>query len=619
MSAGRIAPPGPTRSPENHPMGAWWSAIRIGREHSGLRQVLMVVRRLLALAIVAITGVALITGCGNVPPPPLVSSNVASTKPVPNQQLKQVVIGVDSVAGGYNPHTLADQSTVTTALSALLLPSVFRPGPDGSPQLDRTVAASAQVTNADPFTVSYTLRTDASWSDGVPIAAEDFSYLRDQMAAQPGVTDSTGYRLISAITARANGKVVQVTFAKPYPGWRSLFSNLLPAHLLKDAPGGWQAALHDSFPAFAGPFSVRTLDADRGEVVLERNDRYWDKPTPLDRVVLRRAAAGDLVNALRTGDDQLASFTADEAASDMLRSLIASEQGKGMTVSSVPRPQVVQLLLRPASPQLADLQVRQAVAASIDREALIAEGIRQSASALRTDSLVIAPSQIGYRPTIPSNAPAAKPDSVAAGKLLTAAGYTRSAGGWSKEHKPLRLTIAAPQGVEPYDSLAELVRQQLAASGIAATIITPPAAQLYGNLLATPPGQPSGRQGGAANGDGIGQIDIALAPRPVQGELTASLAAQFGCPQAGTTQPPNPSGFCDSAVQPIIDKALTGDLSVNEALAQLEPRLWADSVSIPLFQRVDEVAVRPEVGNFSPAPPLSGPFLGAATWRRLDR
>ena len=35
--------------------------------------------------------------------------------------------------------------------------------------------------------------------------------------------------------------------------------------------------------------TVKTLDNDRGEVVLERNDRYWGEPATLDRIVLRRA------------------------------------------------------------------------------------------------------------------------------------------------------------------------------------------------------------------------------------------------------------------------------------------------------------------------------------------
>ena len=81
------------------------------------------------------------------------------TSPVPTKaDTGEVVVGVSNIAGGYNPHDVADQSAITTALADVLLPSVFRPGPDGVPQLDRTVMTSASVTSADPYTVTYQIR-----------------------------------------------------------------------------------------------------------------------------------------------------------------------------------------------------------------------------------------------------------------------------------------------------------------------------------------------------------------------------------------------------------------------------------------------------------------------------
>jgi len=132
-----------------------------------------------------------------------------------------IVVGVDGIGGGYNPHELSDQSAVTTALSTLLLPSVFRTAPDGTSTLDTTLMVSAEVTNASPFTVVYQVRTDATWSDGTPIDAADFVYLRSQMVGQPGVIDPAGYRLISGIAARNNLKTISVPLRRPIrPGAR---------------------------------------------------------------------------------------------------------------------------------------------------------------------------------------------------------------------------------------------------------------------------------------------------------------------------------------------------------------------------------------------------------------
>ena len=104
-------------------------------------------------------------------------------------------------------------------------------------QLDGTIATSAEVVATEPFTVSYELNLEASWSDNAPIAAEDFVYLWERMREEPGVADDAGYRLITDVRSRAGGKAVDVVFAHAYPAWQELFAELLPAHLLKDAPG----------------------------------------------------------------------------------------------------------------------------------------------------------------------------------------------------------------------------------------------------------------------------------------------------------------------------------------------------------------------------------------------
>jgi ABC-type transport system substrate-binding protein len=555
-----------------------------------------------------LAGIAGLTGCASTPPPPqLVNPKTTTTTPRP-VDTAEVIVGLDSVAGGYNPHTLADQSATTTAMADLMLPSVFRPAADASPQLDQTLMLSAEVTNAVPYTVTYTIRREASWSDYAPIAAEDFVYLWQQMRSQPGVVDPAGYRLISDIGSRDGGKTVVVTFGKPYPGWRSLFTNLLPAHLLKDAPGGWTSALSDNFPATGGPFAIKQLDRDRGEITLERNDRWWDRPAALDRIVLRKADAPGMVAALRSGDDQVALLRADGPTDAVLHQL-----GAAVQLSTVPQANLVHLLLRPASSRLADPRVRGAVAAALDRDALISAGTGNGPAArLRADAHVLAPSRPGYAPTIPRDGSPAHPDPAAVDRLLTEAGYTKLAGAWMREGRPLSLVIGAPADRPLLVELANQVQRQLTAAGIDAKVTTPSPDQLYDSSLA-----------GAAAASGAapdGGLDIAVVPEPVGGDPASVLAAQFGCPPAAADGskplPGNPAGFCDPAIQPTVDAALTGGLPLADALAAVEPLLWQQSVAIPLFQLTDELAVRFEVSGPAAGAPFTGPFGNAAVWQR---
>ncbi len=548
--------------------------------------------KLLRKALLAFVTLVVTAGC--TPAPRLVDTPVSS----PSNTVVdtgEVVVGVDTIAGGYNPHNFADQSAITTGLSTLLLPSVFRPGPDGTPRLDRTLMTSATVTKSDPYTVVYQIRTDASWSDAAPVAAEDFVYLRDQMTSQPGVVNSAGYRLIEDINARDGGKVVEVVFSKPYPGWRTLFDNLLPAHILKDAPGGWNGALQTTFPASAGPYTVKTLDNDRGEVVLERNDRYWEQPATLDRIVLRRTEQATLVDALAQGHDQMALVRADSVGAKTIGDLAPD-----VSTSTVPRPSVTTVYLRP-SQQLTDLPVRQALIAMLDREQLVTVGTGNGPAAqLPADAQVLAPTAPGYQATRPSSLPAD-----AAQTLLTGAGYTRTSAGWARDGRPLELVIGAAEERPADVRIAKDVQRQLAAGGVAAEVTELPGRQLYQRLYTT-----DGTEAG-------GGIDIAVTSRPAGGDPATMLATDFGCDTEATPpRPVNPAGYCDLAIQPTIDAALTGSLSVSEALTSVEPALWRASIAIPLYQEADVLAVRGELSGVSAGAGFAGPFAGAAFWKR---
>ena len=538
--------------------------------------------------------VALVALAGCTPEPRFVGTSITSPSSAP-VDTGEVVVGVDSIAGGYNPHNFADQSAITTALSTTLLPSVFRPGPDGTPQLDRTLMVSAAVTKAKPYTVTYQIRGDASWSDAAPVAAEDFVYLREQLTSQPGIVDSAGYRLITDINARDGGKTVEVVFSEPYPGWRSLFTNLLPAHLLKDAPGGYASALQNNFPATAGPYTVKGVDNDRGEVVMERNDRYWEEPATLDRIVLRRAEQDTLIDALDQGHDQMALVRADAVGAKTIGDLAPT-----VASSTVPRPAVTTVYLRPVR-QLTDLPVRQAVLALLDRAQLVTVGTGNGPeSQLRADSQVLAPTAPGYTPTMPADVVFNNP--AGAQTLLTGAGYTQTSAGWARDGRPLDLTIGVATERPADVRVAKDIQRQLATGGVAAEVVELPSAQLYQRLYAT---------------GGTNAVDIAVVSRTAGGDPATMLASDYGCVTGSNgLVPVNPIGYCDAGLQPTIDAALTGSLSVTEALTSVEPALWRAAVALPLYQEADVLAFRGEVTGVTDGAGFAGPFAGAAFWKR---
>lgn len=565
-------------------------------------------------------------------PPPLVPPPVPAPAAAPVEPTR-LVVAVDELGPGFNPHLFAHLSPTTTALATLVLPSVFRPDADGILRLDRTVVTSAEVVSTDPFTVSYEIDLRASWSTNTPIAAEDFVYLWQRMRSEPGVVDAAGYRLIADVRSRAGGKAVDVVFAKPYPAWQHLFTDLLPASILKDAPGSWVGALTGGLPASGGPFRIVSVDRARGEVVLTRNDLYWATPAVLDQLVLRKLDGTALATGLAAGDVDVA-WT---AAAPQLRQSLAGVLPP-LSVQVAPQPTVLQLAMRVDAGPLVDSRVRRAVAALVDREVVRAA---VAPEALPADAFGLAPSEPGYAPTAP---PRLGPEQV--GELLVAAGWTRTESGrWTVEGRPVRLVIGAAAERADDVLIAELVAGQLDAAGIDIVVVAPPAATLFGQptVPPTPPtattpiptsGQPtpSSSTSGqptpfppAGTSEGAVRVDLTVLSRTVGGDPGTELASDYGCPDEAqaaraTEGVPAPSeatgGSCVPSLQVLLDTLLAG--VVSEAVRDdVEAELWRQQPALPLFQPVTVVASTPAAAaatGVGTGPLLTGPLTGAQRW-----
>ncbi|MEJ3659047.1 ABC transporter family substrate-binding protein [Actinomycetes bacterium KLBMP 9759] len=616
----------------------------------------------LRAVLILIIGVML-AACTNAPVP---SPQPATPTPTPTPQPEptRIVVGVDDLPPGFNPHLIADTSPVTTALATLVLPSVFRIDAAGTPQLDPTIATSAEVTSTAPFTVSYELNLEASWSTNTPIAAEDFVYLWERMRGDTGVADAAGYRLITEVRSRAGGKAVDVVFAEPYPAWQRLFSNLLPAHVLKDAPGSWVGALVGGLPASGGPFKVLTVDRARGEVVLARNDLYWTTPSVVDQLAFRKLDASAIAAGFASGDVTVAVPEAREGIRTALGGFTPPPK-----LQPAPQPSVTQLGMRADAGPLADPRVRQGVAAIVDREAVRAA---VAPEALAADAFGVAPSQPGYAATAPAGAPA-RPDPVAAAQLLTAAGWTREAGTgrWTVDGAPVRLVIGAAAERPQDREVAENVAAQLNAAGVGATVVVPPGVDLFGsstvpavtpsttaqptptttNATATtapaaatttgrrdptpsaapvptpvaapttgPPATTSTTTAAAPAPTGGVEVDLMVMPRTVGGDIGTEMASDYGCPLATALVPEPPrssTGFCFHVLQPLLDELVTVDPR-PETAAAVERILWQQLPALPLFQPVSLV-ISTEAGEtatgIGPGPLGTGPLTGAERWR----
>jgi ABC-type transport system substrate-binding protein len=567
-------------------------------------------------------------GCAVSPPPAPQSTETKRSTTPPPQRKTQIIMGIDSIGAGFNPHLLSDLSAVNAAVSALVLPSAFRPVVDPSTptgsrwEMDPTLLTSAEVTSQNPFTVTYKIRPEAQWTDNAPIAADDFWYLWRQMVSQPGVVDPAGYDLITGVQSIDGGKQAVVTFARPYPGWRELFSNILPAHIVKDVPGGFPAGLARALPVTGGQFRVESIDPQRDEILLARNDRYWGPPAKPDLVLFRRAGApAALADSVRNGDTQVAQVHGGSAAFAQLSAI------PGVRTARIMTPRVMQLTLRANEPKLADGQVRKALLGLLDVDLLAAVGAGSDNTLSLDQAQIRSPSDPGYVPT----APPALTRTSALG-LLEAAGYqidTDTAtpesprGHVTKDGKDLSMVIGVAVNDPTSVAVANTAADQLRNVGIAASVLALDPVALYRDALIN------------------NQVDALVGWSEAGGDLATLLASRYSCPAleatavstaaapsssgatakpaplttptAATSTPPskaqepgalvqapsNLTGICDHSIQADIDAALVGARDINDVINTVEPRLWEMSTVLPILQDTTIVGAGPSVQNVS--------------------
>ncbi|TSD46148.1 ABC transporter family substrate-binding protein [Rhodococcus sp. KBS0724] len=589
-------------------------------------------RRYLALA-VAVTALSL-TACTADPPPPVESTETVkpTTTPV-TPAMKVVSVGIDQVGDGFNPHLLADLSPVNSAVGNLVLPSVFRPisspvQPDQAEWvLDDSLAVSAEVVSEAPFTIRYQLRNEAQWSDGAPIAAEDFRYLWQQMISVPGVVNPAGYQLISDVTSSGGGKTVNVVMRAAYPAWRELFSDLLPSHLIKDTPGGFSTGLSEGIPVSGAHFHVRSVDRGRDEIILERNDRFWGEPSDPDQIVMRRAgSAAQLAEAMRTDDSQIAQIHAGSATDIQLSAV----PGVSTAFTFVPR--TLDMTVNGRSATFADVRVRKAVLGLLDSDLLAVVAAGSESAAVPAKAQILSPSDPGYVPTAPpkQSRERSMEQLVESGYVVVPSAGPVVVGGTNgtvvRDGKPLELTLGAPENDDIAIAVANTAADELRDAGIAATVKSLPAEELYGQELTT------------------GNIDMVVGWIRAGVDPATSLASRFSCPltptvpvtttetpestsvaptpttarESDSEAPSNISGLCDPSLQPRIDEALSGIGDFGALIADAEPKLWDLAAVLPIVQDRTLAALGTGVEGVTLTGPVQvGIFSDATNWVRV--
>jgi peptide/nickel transport system substrate-binding protein len=435
--------------------------------------------------------------------------------------------------------------------------------------------------SADGKTITWVLRPNLKWSDGVPLTSADVAFsVAVVQDPKTNIGDRTGYDLISKVDTPSPTVVVMHLIRRYGQIMQAVFSDIdtpiLPKHLLagKDV----NTADYMQLPVGAGPFRYsKWLRGNRVEV--EANPYYHGAKPKLAKIVYKIIPNQESATAaMHTGDADLW----PSASKDTLDEL-SSVPGIHATVLAGVRPAL--LMLNTKSPVMKDLAVREALREGLNRASIVERSYHNGAE---LDESIVSKNDPEFLPVpkVPFNRAAAIAKLEAAGWKVGPDGVR------TKNGQRLHVALVGGSGSPTVDQIFELIRADWTALGVEVETRRYIASIFFGDDPHT----------AILKG---GKFDAAFFS---YGQIRASaLEAQYSCKNL----PPNGNNYsrtCDPALDALFAKYdATYDPAVTKAIARaIQERLQLILPTIIVTKRNEYYITDAKVTGLK-IPPF-GPF-----------
>jgi peptide/nickel transport system substrate-binding protein len=500
-----------------------------------------------------------------------------------------------------NSFLIDGNSLVTSKVTTNIWPGMYTINPEFA-LVPYLLDGEAEFTE-DPFTVTYTLREDAAWSDGTPITVDDviftFETIMDTEAAWADqITTREGYDLIADFETDGE-KTITFNFTEPYAPWKLLFDEILAAHVLEGED--FTTVLNDSLPDVSGgPFIFDSWE--RGtQLRLVRNENFWGGDVALDEVIMRYLPDTTTLTQQMLGGEldmydpqpQIELVNQLEGASDR----IEYQVGLGPVWEHFDFNTLV--------PGLDQAFVRQAIALGINRQQIVetlVQPVDPEATVLENPFWMT--NQESYEPYYDQWSF----DTQAARDLLEENGCELGDDEvYVCDDVRLSFRVGTTGGNERRELTQQLMQADLAAAGIEITIENDEGAAFF-ERLNTP-----------ENCEGVCDYDIALfawvgSPDP------SGNANIYGCDGFDegepTVRPQNWHAFCDEELTSLMDEANgTVDPTENARLWNEAAAVMAENVPVlPLFQQPQLIAFDNTITGPQLNPTNATQFWNSESW-----
>jgi peptide/nickel transport system substrate-binding protein len=314
-------------------------------------------------------------------------------------------------------------------------------------------------------TLTLTTRSGVKWNDGKPFSASDVAFTFNMIRTHPGL-DTDGTPVPTSATAPSPTTAV-LNFSAPE--YTNLFligqTYIVPEHIWSKVN---PATFADPDPVGTGPYMLGRFTPQG--FTLQANPNYWDKSAVHVPEISYPAytANFNIVNPLASGQIDLAG----NDIADVQGVYLARSPDNHTYSTAAPyftANNVVSLIFNVTKAPLNDPAVRQAISYGIDRKQLSAQGeTGYELPATSTSGLM--PNAKSYlEPSLANNLPTGG-DASKVSSILTANGWSKVAGKWTKDGKKISFSIADPIPYSDYYLDAQAIAKQLNGLGFDVTV-----------------------------------------------------------------------------------------------------------------------------------------------------
>jgi peptide/nickel transport system substrate-binding protein len=535
-------------------------------------------QRLLGVLVAALTLV--LVSCGGnggsgvaAGPPPLGTIDIGAT---PAQALREGGTfrwALDLLPVNFNYNQVDGAEFNNSRVIASAVPKLWLAQPDGTVKMNENYLVSAALTSTNPEVVSYTLRDEATWSDGTPMTWLDF---RAQWQALNGknkaflISSSTGYQDIASVERGKSDKQAVVTFATPFSDWQTIFNPLYPASTNTN-PAVFNTGWIQGFPVTAGPFKVAQIDPVAKTITMVRDEKWWGHKPRVDRIIFRSIQRVAQFDSLANNETDYAEVGVD------VNAFTRAQSAPGVTVRKALAPNFRHITFNghPGS-IVADQQLRIAIQKGINRQAITRALVgRIVPGATPLGNHIYVQGEDGYQ----DNSQIVTYDPAEASRMLDTLGWIRQGQSTrAKNGQQLVLRDVIPTETPQAEQEARQVQQFLGAIGVKVDITPVPSNEFF-NKHITP-----------------GNFDIChfawiAVPFPVTN--TSSIYGTRGEVQQ------NFGGIGNDTINKLFEQAgREFDPARKIQLAnQIDQEIWRTGHSLLLYQRPDVWGVRTGLAN----------------------